>query len=92
MNSPLKQEVASAAPAPRPNAARPDGGTTTGMGGSGSLAMPVPGGVLPGGGTIDGYVLRQNLTSNPVLPGVDASSGRPMSNQAFPSAGAGDKG
>ena len=47
---------------------------------------------LPGGGTVEGYVLRQNLTSNPVLPEMDASSGKPMSSQAFPSAGAGDKG
>ena len=47
---------------------------------------------LPGGGTVEGYVLRQNLTSNPVLPEMDASSGKPMSSQAFASSGAGTKG
>ena len=47
---------------------------------------------LPGGGTAQGYVLRQNLQASPVLPEFDASSGRPMSNQAYSSAGAGTKG
>ena len=47
---------------------------------------------LPGGGTAQGYILRQNLTSNPVLPEFNATSGTPMSNQAFASSGAGTKG
>jgi RHS repeat-associated protein len=46
---------------------------------------------LPGGGTVEGYVLRQNLSPN--APDTQYRDfGRPMSSQAYASSGAGTKG